>query len=62
MYPTYISKKSKASTKSYIGHHLFDKPRTVWYEAKSDVLIDFGEDDLWKLLRYEQWSFMSEKN
>lgn len=31
---------------SYIGHHLFDwkRPRSVWFETKKPVYLDFGTD------------------
>jgi len=35
----------------YIGHHFYDwvRPRKYWYDAKCTLLIDFGDDFLWKL-------------
>lgn len=40
----------------YRGHHLYDwvRPRTVWYESKVKVYIDFGDKLLWKLQTYDE--------
>lgn len=39
---------------NYVGHHHFNwkRPRSVWFEAKKDVFLDFGDENLWKLLLY----------
>lgn len=39
----------------YQGHHLFEwiRPKTVWYEAVAPVMMDFGDDLLWRILRYD---------
>jgi competence protein CoiA len=40
--------------KDYVGHHLYDwvRPRSVWFESRSPVYIDFGGDLLWHMQRY----------
>jgi len=40
--------------KFYVGHHLFDwiKYRYVWFKAGSNVFFDFGDDLIWKVMRY----------
>jgi hypothetical protein len=40
----------------YRGHHFFrwKKPRKVWMEATAPVFIDFGSEELFRLLRYGQ--------
>ena len=40
----------------YRGHHFFrwKQPRKVWKEATAPVFIDFGSDELFRLLRYGQ--------
>ncbi|WP_298953187.1 hypothetical protein [uncultured Nonlabens sp.] len=40
--------------RSYIGHHLYDwsKSRDVWFSSNSDVFIDFGDEFLWKMIKY----------
>jgi competence protein CoiA len=45
---------------SYIGHRLFDwiHPRDVWFQAKCDVFIDFGEEIIWKLMKYGKGGLM----
>jgi competence protein CoiA len=42
--------------RDYVGHHLYDwiRPRSVWFEAKSPVYIDFGGDLLWYMQRYDE--------
>jgi competence protein CoiA len=39
----------------YIGHHLFiwKNPRTVWLQSAKPVFIDFGGNDLWRLMDYD---------
>jgi competence protein CoiA len=39
----------------YVGHHLYDwvRPRSVWFEARLSVYIDFGGDLLWHMQRYD---------
>lgn len=39
----------------YRGHHLFDwvKPRAVWYESKMRVFLDFGDEIMWNLQKYD---------
>lgn len=50
-------------------HHFFHwrRPREVWFEAQNPVFLDFGEDLLWELVRYDnhvpwcvQWHSKSE--
>lgn len=40
--------------KNYIGHHAFvwKKPRSVWFEAKCPVYLDFGRKFLWRIERH----------
>ena len=40
---------------AYAGHHLFEwkRPREVWSEATKPVFLDFGGEDLWRLMRYD---------
>jgi competence protein CoiA len=40
--------------KDYVGHHLYDwdRPRTVWFESRSPVFVDFGGDLLWNTQQY----------
>lgn len=40
--------------RDYVGHHLYDwlRPRSVWFESKVPVYIDFGGDLLWHLQQY----------
>jgi competence protein CoiA len=40
---------------SYIGHHLFiwKNARNVWYQSTKPVFIDFGGDELWRLMDYD---------
>jgi competence protein CoiA len=37
---------------TYVGHHLFvwKKPRSVWFQSTKPVFIDFGENELWRLM------------
>jgi hypothetical protein len=39
---------------NYIGHHQFDwkHKRTVWFNTKKPVFIDFGDNYLWWLKKY----------
>lgn len=39
----------------YVGHHLFfwKNPRTVWFQSTKPVFIDFGDEDLWRLMDYD---------
>jgi hypothetical protein len=39
---------------SYIGHHSFHwvRPHVAWLEAKCPVLIDFGDEILWRIENY----------
>lgn len=45
---------------NYIGHHLFDwkNPRYVWFKSEKPVFIDFGEDVLWWLKKYDDTDLM----
>jgi competence protein CoiA len=40
----------------YVGHHLYDwvRPRSVWFESRVPVYIDFGGDLLWNIQRYDE--------
>jgi len=40
---------------SYRGHHQFhwSRPRRTWFDAKCPVYIDFGEDVLYQLVKYD---------
>ena len=40
---------------SYVGHHVFmwKNPRSVWFESTKPVFIDFGGDELWRLMYYD---------
>ena len=40
---------------SYVGHHLFiwKNARTGWFQSTKPVFIDFGEDELWRLMDYD---------
>jgi competence protein CoiA len=39
----------------YVGHHLFiwKNPRNTWFKAEKPVFIDFGGDELWRLIKYD---------
>jgi competence protein CoiA len=39
----------------YMGHHLFlwKNPRNVWFQSKKTVFIDFGGNELWRLMKYD---------
>jgi competence protein CoiA len=41
--------------KFYVGHHLFDwtKYRNVWFKAESKVFLDFGDNLIWRLMKYD---------
>lgn len=41
---------------NYRGHHQFywQRPRQTWFDAKCPVYIDFGEDLLYGLERYDE--------
>jgi competence CoiA-like predicted nuclease len=41
--------------RNFAGHHLFDweRPRTVWFDATAPVFLDFGDDELLWLKRYD---------
>ena len=43
---------------SHIGHYLFiwAKPRSVWFHSKKSVYFDFGENILWKLVKFNKYS------
>ncbi|MEJ6480419.1 hypothetical protein N0Y54_03390 [Nostoc punctiforme UO1] len=45
---------------NYVGHHLFDwkNPRYVWFKSEKPVFIDFGEDILWWLKKYDDTNLM----
>ncbi|MBD2682192.1 MULTISPECIES: competence protein CoiA [Nostoc] len=45
---------------NYIGHHLFHwkNPRTIWYQSKKSVFIDFGGTLLWLLQKYDESGLM----
>jgi hypothetical protein len=40
---------------NYIGHHSFHwvRPHVAWLEAKCPVLIDFGDEILWRIENYK---------
>lgn len=40
--------------RDYVGHHHYDwvRPRSVWFEARSPVFVDFGGDVLWQFGHY----------
>jgi hypothetical protein len=40
---------------SYVGHHIFlwKNPRSVWFQSEKPVFIDFGGDELWRLMNYD---------
>ena len=50
----YTQKISEQVDQDYTGHHLFDwvRPRTVWYESKKPVFLDFSDENLWELKLY----------
>lgn len=49
--------------KSYIGHHLFDwvKPRLNWLQHSSKVFIDFGDENLYRIVEYGSYKLTSLK-
>ena len=44
----------------YVGHHLFlwKHPRSIWFQSKKPVFIDFGGDELWRLMTYDSRGLM----
>lgn len=44
--------------KTHTGHYLFvwKKPISVWFRSTKPVLLDFGQDILWNLVRFNQAS------
>ena len=46
---------SKEVQSHYVGHHLFlwKNPRSVWFQCIKPIFIDFGEDELWRLMDYD---------
>lgn len=40
---------------NYVGHHLFiwKNPRSVWFQSAKPVFIDFGGDEIWRLMDYD---------
>lgn len=39
----------------YVGHHVFlwKNPRNIWFQSEKPVFIDFGGDELWRLMDYD---------
>ena len=39
----------------YVGHHVFlwKNPRNVWFQSEKPVFIDFGGNELWRLMDYD---------
>lgn len=50
-----IREIQKEIDNEYMGHHLYDwvRPRTVWYESRAKVYMDFGDELLWNLQIYD---------
>jgi len=49
----------QALQQKYDGHYLFQwkKPRTIWYYADKPVVLDFGENGLFRLMQYPKHNF-----
>jgi competence protein CoiA len=49
------SRVLKEIQSNYVGHHLFiwKNPRNIWFQAEKPVFIDFGGDELWRLIEYD---------
>jgi competence protein CoiA len=39
----------------YVGHNLFlwKNPRNIWFQSEKPVFIDFGGNELWRLMNYD---------
>jgi competence protein CoiA len=50
-----INRVLKEIQSNYVGHHLFiwRNPRDIWFQAEKPVFIDFGGDELWRLIEYD---------
>lgn len=48
---------------SYIGHHLFHwvKPRENWLQHRSKVFIDFGDENLYRIIQYGDYKLTALK-